>query len=280
MRDDDEVTKLPTTTVHLDGFEGCSDEVEGGDEQEKSSNRVIHGELVKFTNEATWITGAGEELAPELELIVIDIGRVVQKWHEGSPVETIVLAPGEKFPDVKKLNATVPQELWEEGPDGRPRGPWQAQYVVYLLNPRDMSRYSWPTGTTGGGICVREDLRDRVQWMRRFRGANVYPVVRLTDTFMNTRYGGRQRPSFEIVKWITLDGGDGGGDALPAPNPPKLPPQGAQAAAPAAAAPAADNEEDLSARARAMKLARQANAGMRSVEKPSAKEVTDDEIPF
>jgi hypothetical protein len=269
--DDDEVTKLPTTTVHLDGFEGYSDEVEGDDEQERSSNRVIVGELVKFTNDATWITGAGEKPPPDLELIVTDIGRIVQKWNDGNPGETIVLAPGERFPDVKKMNSEVPQEIWEEGPDGKPRGPWQAQHVVYMLNPLTMDRYSYPTGTVGGRIAVH-DLVDKTKWMRRFRGANVYPVVRLSDKFMNTRFGGRQRPHFEIVRWVTLDGG---GNALPAPDRPKLPPQGAQAAAPAAV-----DEEELTARARALKLARQASANMRSVDPPSAKEVTDDEIPF
>src|SRR5260370_40563719 len=97
-KDDDEV-KLPTAAdaPRLDGFEGYSDEVEGGEEQ--TSGRVIQGELVKFTNEATWVTRDGEELPPDLELIVIDIGRIVQKWQDAKPVETIILEPGQKYPD-------------------------------------------------------------------------------------------------------------------------------------------------------------------------------------
>jgi hypothetical protein len=234
----DEIVKSPQV---IDGIEGYEDAVEGDEQQ--TSNRVIQGSLVRFTNEATWVTG-DEELSSELELIVVDVGRVVQKWKDGNPdpANTIILAPGQKFPDVEKLNEAVPQKEWEEGPDGKPRGPWQAQHVVYMLNPQKMDRYTFPTGTIGGAIAVR-DLVDKTKWMRRFRGAGVYPVVKLADVFMNTRFGGRQRPHFDIVKWITLDGG---GNALPA------------AELPAIEGPPTVPE----------------------VKPPSAREVTDDEIPF
>ena len=33
---------------------------------------------------------------------------------------------------------------------------------------------------------------------RRIRGQNIYPRVRLGDIHMNTQYGGRQRPTFNI----------------------------------------------------------------------------------
>jgi hypothetical protein len=240
MSDDEEVKreKLPTAAdaPRLDGFAGYEDDVEGSEEQ--TSGRVIQGTLVKFTNEATWVTGGGEELSSELELIVVDIGRMVQKWHDGVPVETITMAPGQKFPNVEGLNAKVPQREWEEGPDGRPRGPWQAQHVVYLLDPQTMGRYTWPTGTTGGAICV-SDLVDRVRWMRRFRGQSVFPVITLCDVFMSTRFGGRQRPYLEIKRWVMLDGG---GNALPAPDQPKLPDQGAKEVKPPSAKEAAGDE--------------------------------------
>ena len=50
----------------------------------------------------------------------------------------------------------------------------------------------------------------------RIRGEHVYPVVTLSDVFMSTRFGGRQRPSFTIKKWINLGGDD---KALPTPSP-------------------------------------------------------------
>jgi len=236
---ENEVAKKPAQPI--DGFAGYEDAVEGNEQQ--TSNRVIQGELVKFTNEVNWVTGAGEELPSDLELVVIDIGRVVQKWKDGNPVETRVLQPGEKFPDIDALNETVPKKEWAEGPDGKPRGPWQSQHVVYLLDPRKMGRYTWPTGTVGGAIAVR-DIVDRTCWMRKYRGANVYPVVRLSDVFMPTRFGGRQRPYFNIERWISLDGSGAvlTPTELPAlESPPTAPPE---------------------------------------VKPPSAKEVTDDEVRF
>lgn len=202
----DELTKVAPAT---DGFEDWRD-----DEQ---SRGVLAGTTIaKFTNEATWVTRDEEELPPDVERIATGIIRLVQKWIDGipDPNETRVLAPEEKFPDIEALNEAAPKSEWSEGPDGRPRGPWQAQYVVQLLDPKTMERYSYPTGTVGGGIAVRE-LKDKVQWMRKLRGQNVYAVVTLANKFMKTRFGGRQRPHFIVTRWITLGADEQ--TALPAP---------------------------------------------------------------
>ena len=79
-----------------------------------------------------------------------------------------------------------------------------------------MDKYTFPTGTVGGRRAVGE-LRDKLVWMRRLRGPNVYPVVPLSDTFMKTRFGGRQRPHFKIVRWVRLGGEGGEVKALPPP---------------------------------------------------------------
>jgi hypothetical protein len=210
----DEVVKAPMR--ELDGFDTYEDAVEGEDDQQLAS-QVIKGTMLKFTNEAKWVTREGVEISPELELVPVNVGRVVQKWIDQVPVETITLDPGQKFPDIEQLNAETPKSEWAEGPDGKPRGPWQAQHIVYLLNPATMDRYCFPTGTVGGHICVR-DLVDRIQWMRKFRGANVYPIVTLSSTFMKTRFGGRQRPHFEIKqRWIGFPGSKTLAPASPAP---------------------------------------------------------------
>jgi hypothetical protein len=196
----------------LDDFESFEDGVEG---QEQQGRGVIQGRVLKFTNQATWIFADDEARVPaDLELVAIDIGRVVQKWLNNAPVETIILAPRERFPDVKAKNEAAPKSEWSKDSDGKPKGPWQGQHIVYLLNLATMDRYSYPTGTTGGAIAVR-DLVDRTKWMRRLRRANVYPIVTLTDVFMNTRFGGRQRPHFNISKWIGFGDSD---KALPAPS--------------------------------------------------------------
>jgi hypothetical protein len=89
-------------------------------------------------------------------------------------------------------------------------------------------------------------------WMRKLRGPNTYPVVQLADTFMNTRFGGRQRPHFKIVRWIRL-GGEGG--EVQAMSPP------AQADQPQQAAP-------------------QAGLPLHEIKEPTLKEEMGDEIPF
>jgi hypothetical protein len=198
-------------TVH-DGF-NFADGTEG---EERTS--VIKGQLVKFTNDAAWVTNDDEDLPEDLELVVIDIARVVQKWHDGNPVETKKLAPDEKFPDVKALNDATPRSEWIEGPDGQPKGPWQAQHLVYLLDLRTMGVFTFATGTIGGAICVR-DVRDRTNWMRKFQGPDVFPVVTLSDVYMNTRFGGRQRPHLKVRRFITLNGNGG---AIDGPKTPQL----------------------------------------------------------
>jgi hypothetical protein len=208
----DIMKKDPTV---VDNFEGWEDGVEGDDRPEGAG--IIQGILAKFTNEATWVTRDDEVLSADLELVAVDVARVVQKWSDGRPIETIILEPHQKFPDIEEMNEKVPRKEWAEGPDGKLRGPWQAQHILYLLDLETMDKYTFPTGTAGGGIAVGE-LRDKLMWMRRLRGPNVYPVVTLSDTFMKTKWGGRQRPHFKIVRWVRL--GDEGSEveALPPPT--------------------------------------------------------------
>jgi hypothetical protein len=260
--EDMKVEKLPTTIdARVDGFEGFEDETEGAEHSE--SHGVIRGTCIKYTNETTWVTSSdGEELPPEFEPIVVDVARVVQRWKDRQPIETIILAPGQKFPDIGALNAKVPKAEWEEGPDKKPRGPWQAQFIVYLLNQNTMDRYTFPTGTKGGAIAVR-DLVDRTVWMRRFRGPHAYPVVRLRDTFMPTRFGGRQRPHFDIVRWVKF--GDDG-TALPVANPPLLQNQSGTAVKPPTIGP--DVIKPVAA------------GSPQSVKPVTASEAVDDSIPF
>src|SRR6516165_536386 len=201
----------------IDNFAGWEDGVEGDDQPQGAG--IIQGSLVKFTNEAAWVTRDGDELSANLELVAVDVARVVQRWQDQQPIETIILEPHQKFPDIEEMNEKIPKKEWVEGPDGNMRGPWQAQHILYLLDPNTMDKFTFPTGTTGGRIAIRE-LRDKLVWMRRLRGPNVYPVITLADKFFPTRYGRRQRPHFVIRRWVRL-GGDGGEvEALPPPPPP------------------------------------------------------------
>jgi hypothetical protein len=243
---DDEVKNeklLTTADMRVDGFDGYEDATEGAEEQ--TSGRVLVGDKILFTTEAKWVGPDGEELPRGFELMAADIVRVVNYWSkDGKLVEehTRILAPGEKFPDVSALNDAVPKSEWREW-QGTLRGPYACQHIVRFLDLATMAKYSWPSPVTtiGSARCVSE-LADQVKWMRRFRGEAVYPVVTLSDTFMPTRYGGRQRPHLLIKRWITF--GDGGGNVLPATDQPLL------------------------------------GGGAKEVTPPSAKEATGDEIAF
>jgi hypothetical protein len=201
-------------------------------------------------------------------VIVVNVRRTVLKWGKDKkrPPETIFLKAGEKIPDLEKRNEETPKSEWVEGFDGKPKGPWQAQHVVYMIDPISIDQYSYPTSTIGGGIAVRE-LIDRIIWMRRFRGNAVYPVVQLATRFMPTNYSGRLRPHFEIVDWAKFD--PGGGGMIPVNDPRQLPPQQPADKLPEAAT---DKTEKIKAVLHTI--------GMQTVEPPSAKEATDDEIKF
>jgi hypothetical protein len=247
-----ELAKKATQEI-VDGFDTFEDGTEG--DEQSLGDRLIQGPLVKFTNDAIWATKAGDEIPASLELVAIDVVRLVMKWKPDKDElpDRQVLEPGQKFPDLKKLNEETPKSEWVKGPDGQLRGPWQSQHLVYLLDLKTMSKFTYTTGGTVGGAIAVHDLVDRVKMMRRFRGSNVYAEVNLSDTFMNTRFGGRQRPHFLIKKWITLGSDSQELAALPNPNDPTL--KGSEAAKP---------EESIG----------------KPVDTPSAKEVLDDDIPF
>jgi hypothetical protein len=193
-----------------DGFSGYSDEVEGADGH--SSDRGIP--IIKYTNEAKWLFGE-ELLPPDREYMVGKIGREMVKWIDGLPgEESYTLEPGQPFPDVAELNETVPKEEWHEDPSGRMVGPWVAQHVGYLLDVADMSKFRFPTSTVGGAICISAIVQ-KTNDKRRFE-PGAFPVVRLSNTYMKTRFGGRQRPHFEVVRWISFD--DGAPVTLPSPS--------------------------------------------------------------
>ena len=145
------------------------------------------------------------------------------KWgKEKRPVETIFLKAGEKIPDLEKRNEETPKSEWVEGFNHKLKGPWQAQHVVYLVDPVSIDQYTYPTATIGGGIAVRE-LIDRILWMRRFKGNAVYPIVQLATRPMSIQRGTatRPRPHFEIVSWTKFETDEA--NAIPANDTRQLP---------------------------------------------------------
>ena len=246
------VMKKPTAE-QLDGFSGYSSEVEGA--EDRGGGSLIRGQRVKF-KDAKWITHPeGVVLPPTLELVVYDLVRVVNKWGKDQskgPLEERVLGPGEPFPDFKKLNAEAPREEWYLGPNGELVGPYSGQKLVYLLDMQTMARYTWTDPLTVGGSIAIENLVDQTNLKRKAsRDTSLFPVITLGDTFMPTRFGGRQRPHLIIVGFIPF--GSSGSTPVTGPTEPQLPPAG-------------DAKKTSTAK---------------TIEgKPTAKEVVDDDIPY
>ena len=168
-----------------DGFDSFNDAIESDNAEQASSSAasIIRGNQLKYGDAKTpfkWLDkSTGKPFSLERVLVAIDLRSVVQKWppeNDNSPPATRILAPDEKFPDVDKLNAETPETEWRMGPDGKPKGPYETAFVLYLLDAETMERFTYVASTIGGKRAVRE-LRDRVDWMRKFRGANVYAGV-------------------------------------------------------------------------------------------------------
>jgi hypothetical protein len=230
-----EVSKTENTAV--DGFDGYEDRVAGGDGEEPRGPRVKRGEKVRFTEDFKWKNESDEEIPPAARFTVVDIRRVIQKRVDGMVVEgsTRFIPHGELIPDIKKMNNECPRTEWIVR-YGKDVGPWKYMVVVYMVNA-DMKKFCFITDNTGGNICVGE-LAEQVRNKRKIYGEQVYPIVSLSKCWMNTAYGGRDRPSFVIKEWMVFGNGS---KALPSPEAAAKPakteqvPKGARIVSPEAA---------------------------------------------
>jgi hypothetical protein len=253
---------------------GCFDDAieSGGDDDGYSGGSVLAGLRLKFTNGARWIIATSKEDVTGRELVAINVRRTEVYWgQDGRPTDkTRELGPGERYRDLDAINDALPRSEWRVDQNGKPQGPWQRQHVLEFVDLNDMQRYSWPTNTIGGTRCIN-DLRDRILLMRRFRGENTYPTVRLADTFMPTTHGGRQRPHLDIKGWIKI--GPDAEPALPRPVAPVMLPKAAPPTeVPAAEAAAAATAKEQPDNTPAVKTEK--------VSEPSLAEEMRDELPY
>jgi hypothetical protein len=178
------------------------------DDDEDAGKQLLQGTIVRCVD-GRWSDKEGSAFPPGTQLIVLGTAEAVQHWQGGLPIETILKKPGEKLPDVKKLNAAIPKSQWESDPRfDAPRPPWAHQYIAYLLNPHDASLFTYINSTWGAKLAVSR-LSDRMQWMRKLRGTQAVPLVKLDSLPMTTQFGTKMRPEFVIVSWHELGDGDG-----------------------------------------------------------------------
>jgi hypothetical protein len=217
MRDEnDEAAKVTTPTLVTSAPVPAPKRGDGFADVADGDMNIIRGTMLKFDD--VWADGGGNPMAKDRELVVYEVGRMTQKWPPGGvrgrPVSRL-LDPGEEWPDVEAMNKATPKAEWRDK-HGTLTGPHENGYVAYLIDPKTMQVFTYPTSTTGGGIAIR-NLGDDVERARMFLGSNnLYPVVTLTNTLMRTKHRDRQRPAFAIVRFIPI-----GGEARPLLEEPK-----------------------------------------------------------
>jgi len=229
MGNPNEVAK--NAPVDLDGFSGgYSEPARSGDDDGGGSSSGFQGAIkIKFDiHTAKWIDSNGCEVH---SAVALDVKNRVHKWgpDNGPPVETIEVE-GRNWPDIFTLNEACKcgaEACSKKGCQGKGTcegewfekfnkmvGPWQGEHVVLFVDPDSMVRYWWPspTSTIGACLCVRT-LMEQTQLKRKFTGVQAHAQVEFSHTFMNTAYGGRERPHLVITGFGVF--GDGGFRLLP-----------------------------------------------------------------
>jgi hypothetical protein len=254
-----EVTKKETWPC--DNF-GWEPEIEIADGEVDRPARSMQGESKLKYVEPNW--SVDSVICNGRELIVYDKTYSVIRWKDdGSrPEEVIPVARDASPPNLKEMNAKIPQEEWRIGLNGQPEPPYQLQRCLEFLDPVSMERLSWPHNVAVvGSSRAAEELEGRIKIIRRLHGENVFPLVRLEHRHMPTpRYNprGRERPYLDIVKWARL--GEHGIEYIDVTAPAQM-----QLERPAPATPAKPRQPALP---------------MQSVSKPTLAEEMDDEVKF
>jgi hypothetical protein len=166
-----------------------------------NADRGTHGELIQYKDRQHLLQD-GTAIPPERQLLFIGMAKVNQFWQGGrpDPSKDIVEQPGKEFPDVAALNDQVPKNQWElDAITGESRAPWSLAYAVYLFDPRDGQLYTHINSTNGQRVAYTT-LRERIQWIRAYRGETVAPIVTLGEKLFSKRYG-KYRPEFCVVEF-------------------------------------------------------------------------------
>ena len=197
---DDRSKHLATTAINTDGYD------------DDSETERINGPFVKFLD-GEWTIG-GMPIDDPYRPIALAVAHTYTRWRDQSVIDEIADKP---LPDLEELNAAIPKEEWELDMDGKPRPPWSNTFKIFFLDTATGERSIYATNTIGGKIAWGR-LLDKVKWIRRLRGENVFPRVELDVAPMKTRFGMKKRPDFKILEWVDLNSGT----PLPAADAPQL----------------------------------------------------------
>jgi hypothetical protein len=163
----------------------------------------IIGAMVKFVDR-DFIADKTEKLPEGITLVCLSTVTAWVKWAEGKPAEHRVTRAGQGHPRREDL-PDQDQNKWEidQKFTGKPQDPWHDSRYVHMICPKTGRDFTFVTDTYGGRAAVG-DLKTAITNVRRARPGAV-PMVRYAWKMMQTNYGPRPRPLFDIVEW--RDGG-------------------------------------------------------------------------
>jgi hypothetical protein len=179
-------------------------------------DRVKQGAMGSFID-GRWSPRGGETFPPGTIMLLRGMCRAVQGWHGGELIGEYIENPDKPLPDVKRLNAEIPENTWDIGLDGKPRKPYAHYWVVYATNKADGCTYTFSNSTLGQMLGY-DELKTKLM-IDAAEGKCVVPEIELCSKPMPTSRGPKQRPFFKIVGYF----GNGAAQAVelePTPQPP------------------------------------------------------------
>lgn len=176
MSNDEREPKNENLPVRDDGFGGS----------DIANDRLLQGQRA-ICIDGEWSKPDGTKIPPDKRYLVLATAEGIQFWQDGTLVKEWIKKPNVPLPDLDELNATIPQDQWEEGING-PRAPYSHQWAVYLLDQADGSIWTHINSTNGAAIATRE-LRSKVRWKRGLLGGHpVLPIVTLGKRLVSAQY--------------------------------------------------------------------------------------------
>jgi len=171
--------------------------------------RVTRGTPARWDETKGWTDRDGLPLPDPM--LIVGYTEILRRWKDHKPEDKTE----HPLPDPDALNAAIPVAEWEIGMNNQPEKPWKLTYIVYLVDPKTGSLFTYANHTYGA-LLAYTNLEEQIAVMRMLRGEYVYPIVRLERRPMKTNFGMKTRPHFHPIDWVA----PGGSQLMPqAPTP-------------------------------------------------------------
>jgi hypothetical protein len=167
-----------------------------------SSSSLLRDTHIKFVTGNFCYGKTSEPLPADLELVVMGVVTLWQRWRKGRPDDHRITQLGQHHPEREELPDQDPAD-WEPGLDGKPQDCWRDARLLYLADPRTGQSFTFTTDSWGGRTAIGE-LKSQIANMRIVH-ASAVPVVRLCSEPMKTRFGRKPKPMFQVVDWRRTD---------------------------------------------------------------------------